>query len=124
MSLSFLLIVLCAKAVLSIWEMFTVICLRSRISEQGRWMPLVEWRWCPQQMAVAITLQSQLHSVNGRTAPGGRTILPKSSTSQDFGENTATGCKAVRWASSRQKGLREQKELGTDTANASVHVVW
>ena len=45
-----------------------------------------EWR--PRQMAEVRSLQSQLHSVNGRSASGDLTILPLSSMSEVLGIKT------------------------------------
>ena len=71
--------VTCAKAVVSTSKMLSVICL----VETHRWTGRIyqmEYLCRPKQIAVLMILQSPLHKVNGRRAPGDLTMRPLSST--------------------------------------------
>ena len=70
-----------SQAVVSISKMLSVICLEEMHLCEGCMHPMV-YQWRPQQIAEVRSLQSQLHSVNGRSASGDLIILPLSSMSE------------------------------------------
>ena len=77
----------CARAVVSISKMLTVICLEEMNLCEGC-MHLMVCQWRPRQMAEVRSLQSHLHNVKGRSASGDRIILPLSSMSEVLGMKT------------------------------------
>ena len=82
--------------------------------------------WCTSEgldkKAEVRTLQSQLHSVNGRGASGDRVILPRSSVSEVLGDRDGlTFSKTIRNITSLQYSLISTKEeLRTKATSASV----
>ena len=58
--------------------MLSVMCLEEMHLYEGC-MHLMVYQWRPPQVAEVSSLQSQLHSVNGRSASGDRIFLPLSS---------------------------------------------
>ena len=78
--------------------------------------------WRPRQIAVVRSLQSQLHSVNGRSASGDRIILPLSSMSDVLGIKTVlNSAKMFRDGTSFQQILISvEKELGAQATRTRI----
>ena len=76
-----------SQAVVSISKMLSVMCLEEIHRCEGC-MHLMVCQWRPRQIAEVRSLQSQLNSVNGRSASGDVAILPLSSMSEVLGIKT------------------------------------
>ena len=96
------------------------------IAGPGGYTSCMEYLCDPKQIAVVTVLQSQLHRVNGRSAPGDLTIRPVSSTVEALGneDGPARSKMCGDRTTFHHRSICVEQEAVTQPTSAPVNTMW